>query len=192
MPREATHPHADDRQALLRVARGDREAIAELYDRHATLVYSVALRVTRDDALAQDVVQDVFVTAWRKAALYDHERAGVATWLATIARNRAVDRLRAEHRDRQQPGELPELESDDVPLDAALLDGERSTAVRQSLAAMPPRQREVLELMYFRGLSQSEVAERLGVPLGTVKSRAFHGLQRLRELLEEHGVVGAS
>lgn len=177
-----------DVELLSAVCHGDRAAAAELYDRHAGAVYSLALRITRSPAQAEDVVQDAFVTLWTKARQYDSERASVAGWLLAIARNGAIDRLRSNsHEDGPLPDELPDR-SEQGEVGDSLLASERAHGVRTALAKVPPRQREVIELMYFEGLAQHQIATKLGVPLGTVKSRAYHGLLRLRDLLAHEGV----
>lgn len=172
------------------IAAGDEQALADLYDRHGRFLYSLALRVLRDPALAEDVVHDVFLTIWTKPWLYEASRGVLAAWLAGIVRNRAIDRLRREKRSvTTDPVEFDFRSDDGQSPEADAIENERADGVRSALGSVPPRQREVLELMYFCGLSQSEAGERLGVPLGTIKSRAFHGLQRLRDLLGENGVV---
>jgi RNA polymerase sigma factor (sigma-70 family) len=180
MPRELEH--LSDEALVALVARSDDAALAELYDRFGRAAYGLALRVLRDPVLAQDAVQEAFLGAWRTAASFDARRAKATTWLLTIVHRRAVDLVRREERRRGAP-----LEDAPVPAgestDEEAWVREQRREVQAALAQLPADQREALELAYYGGLTQSEVAERLGVPLGTVKSRMFAGLSKLRDLL---------
>jgi RNA polymerase sigma-70 factor, ECF subfamily len=175
-----------DRELVRRMAAGDEAALGQLYDRYSTLVHSVALRVVGDADDAEEVVEASFWQAWRQASRYEETRGGISTWLVMIARSRAVDRLRALRRSREQAWEeLPEPAEtrDDGPtLDAAESD-ELRRMVAGAVATLPPEQRETVELAYFRGMSQTEIAEATGQPLGTVKTRARLALQKLRTAL---------
>ena len=178
---------ATDQELLALVARSDDLALAELYDRYGGVAYGLALRILRDDALAQDAVQDAFLAVWRSAAGFLPERAKASTWILTLVHRRAVDLVRREQRRRTEP-----LDPEQHPATSAS-DEEAAVrfyrrAVQEALEQLPPDQRQAIELAYYAGLSQSEVAERLGQPLGTIKSRTFAGLSRLRELLREAGV----
>ena len=166
------------------VARSDDDALAELYDRHGRVAYGLAHRVLRDATLAEDAVQDAFLGVWRTAARFVPERARASTWIMTIVHRRAVDLVRREERRRTEPVDLVDEPADETTDDLALLRLERER-VRTALAALPDAQREAIELAYYGGFTQSELAERLGEPLGTIKSRMFNGLGRLRTLLEE-------
>jgi RNA polymerase sigma-70 factor (ECF subfamily) len=178
---------ATDQELLALVARSDDLALAELYDRYGGVAYGLALRVLRDDGLAQDAVQDAFLAVWRSASGFLPERAKASTWILTLVHRRAVDLVRREQRRRTEPLEPeqhPATESSDE--EAAVRFYRR--AVQHALEQLPADQRQAIELAYYGGLSQSEVAERLGQPLGTIKSRTFAGLTRLRDLLREAGV----
>jgi RNA polymerase sigma-70 factor (ECF subfamily) len=182
------HAHLSDEALVALVARGDESALGELYDRVGRVAYGLALRVLRDDRLAEDAVQEGFLAVWRTAAAFRPERAKASTWILTLVHRRAVDLVRREERRRTEPlpddasGQpAPAVESTE---EAAWLRYERER-VQAALAALPDAQREAIELAYYGGYSQSELAERLGVPLGTIKSRMFSGLARLRELLDE-------
>jgi RNA polymerase sigma-70 factor (ECF subfamily) len=173
-----------DEEVLARVARADEDALAELYDRFGGVAYGLALRILRDPTLAQDAVQDAMLSAWRTAASFDPLRGKPSTWLLTLVHRRAVDLVRREDRRRAQPLDDAPIASGEATDETASVRQERR-AVQAALAQLPPEQREALELAYYGGLSQSELAERLGVPLGTVKSRTSAGLTRLRDLLGE-------
>jgi RNA polymerase sigma-70 factor (ECF subfamily) len=183
MPR--TLAHLSDEAVVALCARSDEVALAELYDRYGRVAYGLALRILRDEALAEDAVQEAFLAVWRGAARYIPERGKASTWILTVVHRRAVDLVRREQRRRTD--QLPETElgpATGSPSDEAMwlrLERER---VQAALAALPDRQREALELAYYGGFTQSELAERLGEPIGTIKSRMFTGLARLRELLE--------
>jgi RNA polymerase sigma-70 factor (ECF subfamily) len=175
-----------DRVAVARMARGDASAMADLYDRHARAIYSLALRMLADAAEAEDVVQDVFTQAWRQAGLYDPARAPVIGWLLVIARARTLDRLRARRSrvgltsDGPDPAELADVAPGQ---DVQAIAREQGSRVRAALAALTAAQREAIELAYYKGLSQSDIAARLEQPLGTIKTRIRSGLLRLREIL---------
>ena len=165
------------------VARSDEGALAELYDRFGRVAFGLARRILRDDALAEDAVQDGFLAAWRSAPRFVPERAKASTWLLTLVHRRAVDLVRREERRRTEPlDEAPAAApgTDDV----VWLTMERER-VQRALRALPDQQREALELAYYGGFTQSELADRLGQPIGTIKSRMFNGLGRLRELLAD-------
>jgi RNA polymerase sigma factor (sigma-70 family) len=177
--------HLSDEALVALVARGDDGALAALYDRFGRVAYGLALRVVRDRSLAEDAVQDAFLTVWRNADRFMPERAKASTWILTFVHRRAVDLVRREERRRTEP--LPEtpLESEAPATDEEAWLRLRRERVQKALRLLPDQQREALELAYFGGFTQSELAERLGEPLGTIKSRMFTGLARLRELLAD-------
>ena len=176
--------HLSDEALVALVARSDETALAELYDRVGGIAYGLAHRVLRDEALAEDAVQEAFLGLWRNAGSFVPERASASTWILTLVHRRAVDVVRREQRRRTEPLETAPEPTEGSAAEAAWirLDRER---VQQALAQLPDQQREAIELAYYGGYTQSELAERLGQPLGTIKSRMFAGLSRLRELLEE-------
>ena len=171
---------------MLLAARSEESALAELYDRYGRTAYGLALRILRDKDLAEDAVQEAFLGVWRTASRFVPEKAKASTWILTLAHRRAVDIVRREqHRRTETLDHVPEPAVEGVDEDAWLrLQRER---VQTTLRHPPDAQREALELAYYGGLSQSELAERLGQPLGTIKSRMFTGLSRMRELMEEPG-----
>jgi len=179
-----------DRDVLARVSNGELDALQDLYDRYRTMAYSIALRITADASLAEDVVQDAFLGAWRNAARYVEGRGSVKTWLLSIVHHRAIDAVRR----RRPTSELPEAEAPPPPAltlpdiwkeVAGNLDRE---AIAAALATLSDVQREAIELAYFGGLTQIEIADRTGAPLGTVKSRVRLGLLAMRaELTGEAG-----
>jgi RNA polymerase sigma-70 factor (ECF subfamily) len=188
--KKGTHPvphdfaHLSDEALVALVARGDDGAFAELYDRFDRLAYGLARRVLRDAALAEDAVQDAFLTVWRSASRFSSERAPAHVWIMTLVHRRAVDLVRHHERRRAEPLSQREEQGDDGADEAVWLRLQRDR-VRDALRQLPDQQREAIELAYFGGFTQSELAERLGQPLGTIKSRMFSGLVRLRELLDD-------
>ena len=186
-----------DAGLLRRMAAGDEAALGALYDRWSPLVHSVVLRIVGDRDDAEELVEETFWQAWRQAGRYDAVRGGVSAWLVVIARSRALDRVRLRGWQRASAAGT-EAEADTAPeaivdvagpLQSAEQD-ETRRIVRAAMDALPAEQRETLEMAYFRGMSQSEIASATGQPLGTVKTRARLALQKLREALavlrEEH------
>jgi RNA polymerase sigma-70 factor, ECF subfamily len=161
---------------LRRLADGDTEALGTFYDAYAGLVHGLALRILRDTTDAEDVVQEVFMQAWRQAARFDPARGTPEAWLCTIARTRALDRLRRRAARREDPG-------DSAPASTGPPRTEEAIAVRKALEGLSADQRRALELAYYEGLTQSEIARHLGEPLGTIKTRIRTAMIRLRETL---------
>jgi RNA polymerase sigma-70 factor (ECF subfamily) len=180
-----------DGAILARVAAGELDALEGLYERYRTMAYSIALRITAEPALAEDVVQEAFLGAWRNAARYVEGRGSVKTWLLSIVHHRAIDAIRR----RRPTSELPDPEAPTrAPAELTLPDiwgvvaeGLDRTAVLDALGTISIVQREAIELAYFGGLTQVEIADRLGLPLGTVKSRMRLGLLGLRRVLTGAG-----
>src|SRR5271166_6117156 len=168
---------ADEMRLIARLRAGDQQAMSEIYDRYSKVVYSVALRVLQDAAAAEDVLQDVFLQLWRKPDAFDASRGSLAAWLAVISRHRAIDRLRKRR---------PEVDIADCVIAGGpdlSSEAERGLIVekvRSVLEEMSPDQRKALELAYFQGLTHTEIAEKTGEPLGTIKTRIRTGLQQLR------------
>jgi RNA polymerase sigma-70 factor (ECF subfamily) len=179
-----------DRDLLARIANGQLDALEGLYERYRTMAYSIALRITGEQTLAEDVVQEAFLGAWRNAARYIEGRGSVKTWLLSIVHHRAIDAIRrrrptTEFPESDAPGGVPEpLTMPDVWGQVA--EGLDRIAILDALAAISSVQREAIELAYFSGLTQVEISDRLGVPLGTVKSRMRLGLLALRR-----GLIGS-
>jgi RNA polymerase sigma-70 factor (ECF subfamily) len=181
----ADYADLPDEQLMARVAMRDVRAFEVIYDRHGTLVYSTALRVVRDAQLAEDIAQEVFLRVWRRPNQYVPQRGRFVTWLLTLARNRAIDEIRARGRRRlrETAGEeleraLPADEGQDLALRAQLADERQK--VRRALASLPPEQRRVIEMAYYGSYALREIAVALSQPLGTVKTRIRRGMQRLR------------
>jgi RNA polymerase sigma factor (sigma-70 family) len=179
--------HLSDEALVALVARSDDDALAALYARYGRVAYGLALRILRDTGLAQDAVQEAFLQLWRQAASFDPTRAKPSTWLLTLVHRRSVDLVRREERRRVEPLDDVPPEGGEATEDEAAL-RERRQIVQHALRRLPTEQREALELAYYGGYTQTQLAERLGVPLGTIKSRMFGGLTKLRELLAQAGL----
>ena len=185
---------AADVAALARMARGDESGLAALYDRHATPVYSLALRIVRRPEDAEDVTQQVFTQAWRTSARFDASRGVVAAWLLMMARSRAIDCLRRRNpaRDGISDDErLAAIPDPEPSVEYVVATREQVELVQVAIDALPPEQRVAVELAYYDGLTQSEIAERTSTPLGTVKTRVRSALQTLRSAVAvARGTVG--
>ncbi len=177
---------SDDLELMQRIARHEQSALSELYQRYGNLIYSIALRVLQNGPLAEEVTQDTFLEVWKNPDRWDPARGKLTSWMLTITRYTAIDRLRKEQR-------LPDLTSTpleeihhltastDQPDDPAWLD---SQIIQEAMAQLPPEQAQVIELAFFQGMSHSEMAEALHLPLGTIKTRVRLGLQKLKALWE--------
>lgn len=179
--------NAEDVALIRRMCDADETALGALYDRWVRSLYSLVFHLLKDADEAEDVVEETFWQAWRKASSYEPSRGAVSTWLLTIGRRRALDRLRARGRRREesmtQLGGLADVASPSPDPSQATEGSERRAHVQAALRGLPDEQREVLELGYFQGLSQTEIAEMTGQPLGTVKTRMRLAMQKLREPL---------
>ncbi len=169
---------------MTRVAHGDTEAFSDLYDQTSSMIYGLALRVVRSEALAEEVTQEVYLQVWRQASGFDAQRGSVKSWMATMAHRRAVDVVRRSQSARDREFKVPA----DGPVadvaEMAILGDERDR-VRAALSSLTDLQFQVIEMAYFGGLTYREVAERLDTPLATVKTRIRDGLTRLRSALGE-------
>jgi RNA polymerase sigma-70 factor (ECF subfamily) len=171
-------------ELIRKSAEGDRDAFARLYDRFSTLVFTLAVRMLNGRADAEDLVQEVFLQVWRQTANYAEERGTPEAWILNIARSRAIDKIRSMRRTDKTlvlTGDPAEAESK-APVETSAAESETRIMMNSALARLPESQRRVLELAYFDGLTQMEIAARLSEPLGTVKTRIRAGLQRLREI----------
>ena len=200
MPTQPAGALSPDSTLVSRAAGGDERALGELYDRYGAMAYSLACAVVGEHADAEEVVAEAFAQVWRSATGFDPARGSVAAWIATICRTRALDLVRSRKRRARVVEEAavvsdegeslvfaPSIESTDRSAELT----ETSAIVRKSLADLPPEQRRVIELAYFGGLSQSEIAEQLSQPLGTVKTRMRSGMEKLRQALRPLMEAGA-
>ena len=189
-----TAPEPDDRTVeldlLARITKRERAAFEQLYTRYSNILYATAMKFLKEDADAQDVVQDVFIQIWDKAKLYDPAKGKPLTWALTMTRNRSIDRIRAiQRRTRLRDDFEKETVADESAGIREALSGvdasEKTQILRDAVARLSPEQRKVIDLAFFGGLTQSEIADRLGESLGTVKARARRGLMKLKEHLGE-------
>jgi RNA polymerase sigma-70 factor (ECF subfamily) len=179
-----TRDYLSDEGLAALLARGDEQALALLYDRYGRVAYSLARRIVRDGALAEDVVQEAFMTLWRGSRDYRPERASVKAYLLMIVHRRAVDIVRREERRRTEALDTDTRTEDVDTTSDEVWAGLEAGRVREALAQLTDEQRELVVLAYFEGFTQAELASRLGLPLGTVKSRTFAGMEKLRSILE--------
>ena len=190
---QAEQAQISDIDLLHAVARRDELALAALYDRYRVILFGLLVRILNSREEAEDVLQEVFLQVWRRAADFDEQRGRPFTWLVTVARSRAIDRLRVLA-SRQRLADSAAQDATDEVSDAVAdtLHAEQREIVGRALAILPEEQRRTLKLAYFEGLTQSEIAAQLGTPLGTVKTRMRAGMMKLRELLGEQmrGLVG--
>jgi RNA polymerase sigma-70 factor (ECF subfamily) len=178
----------DDEQLIEKVAQGDRSAFIAIYDRFSTPLYSLAIKMLANETEAEDLLQEVFLSVWNKAATFHADRGSAFSWVVAQLRNRAIDRIRSRHR----RGELLEANAPDLePSGSATASSadnceasERAREVRSALGQLSEEQRQVLRLAYFEGLTQVEIAQKLEEPLGTIKARAQRGMARMRTILK--------
>jgi RNA polymerase sigma-70 factor (ECF subfamily) len=178
----AIHAAGGDGDLLLRLQKRDPQALAELYDRYGRLAYSLILRVVHDSGIAEDLVQETFMRVWNRVHGFDGERGSLGPWLLAVARNRAIDYLRSAQA-RHSPAELGQMDHPALysEMEGDLLNRDSTRRIQSAMQKLPAQQREVIELAYFEGLSQTEMAERIGQPLGTVKTWVRSALRSLRE-----------
>ncbi len=187
------HAALSDELLIKRIAAGDELCLATLHDRYRLFAYALAVRVLGDGGRAEDVVQDAFLTVWRRAGTYAADRGSVRTWLATIVRNRAIDLVRSRREriarpDRDDAERLAAMADTDPMVVEAVVTAMDRDLVRAAVDGLPDDQRHAIGLAFFRGLSHSEISAQTGLPLGTVKSRIRLGIQRLRASLTGAGL----
>ena len=189
LPLNTVQAQAQEPDLLLliqQVAEGDQSAFTAFYEATKKIVFGLVVRVVTDRAVAEEVLLDVYTQAWRQARTYDIERGSPVAWLTTIARSRAIDRLRSgryEQQNREPIENAGELRTSSLNPEESSVISERQAMVRDALDSLSPEQREVLELAYYSGLSHTEIAARLGHPLGTVKTRTRLAMMKLRDML---------
>ena len=179
---------ADDSELVAALKNRDPHAMAKLYDRYGRLAYSIIMRMVRNEAAAEDLVQETFIRIWNRIQAFDQDKGALGPWVLTVARNRAIDYLRsAEGRRMETALEMETLEQPAMfaSLETGILNADRARLLRQAFDKLTPNQREVIELAYWEGLSQTEMSERLKQPLGTVKTWVRTALRTLREELGE-------
>ncbi len=172
-----------DTELVKRLQSRDPQALAEIYDRYGRIAYSLILRVVRDGGIAEDLVQETFLRVWNRAQGFDAERGALGPWLLSIARNRAIDYLRSASGRERNAVEWEEIDHPSlyIHMERDILASDNARVLRAALLKLAPRQREVIELAYFEGLTQTEMAERMGQPLGTVKTWVRSALKTLRD-----------
>ncbi len=177
-----------DSELLGKIKQQDAEAFSTLYDRYASRLYGLALKILTNPSLAEDVIQEVFLTVWEKAEQFERMRGGALAWLMALCRNRSIDKLRAQERSRKKitpmPDDLEKLPSLDGEMIFAKIGVEEGVrAITQAMQQVPDDQRQLIEMAYFREMSQSEIARETQLPLGTVKTRIRSGMKKVRELM---------
>lgn len=178
----------DDRELAERLQRRDQQAMADLYDRYGRIAFALIYRIVRDTGIAEDLTQETFIRVWNRVAAFDREKGALGAWVLTVARNRAIDYVRSVHgRMRENAFELDAHENPGlfITIEANILNSDRARRLRQAFEKLNQNQRTVIELAYYEGLSQTEMAERMQQPLGTVKTWCRTALLRLREELGE-------
>jgi RNA polymerase sigma-70 factor, ECF subfamily len=181
----AIHATEGGAELVLRLQRRDPQALGELYDRYGRIVFSVILRVVRDGAIAEDLLQETFLRVWNRVQGFDAEKGAIAPWLLAVARNRAIDYLRSVAGRERNALEFEETDHPAlfVDMEQEILTSDKARVIKGALEKLNANQRQVIELAYFEGLSQTEMAERMGQPLGTVKTWVRTALKNLRDEL---------
>lgn len=188
--RSSEHARLADEDLMALVREGDSAAFEVIYDRHGGVAYSLAYRMCGRKQAAEDVVQEAFLSAWRRSASYDFTRGSLRTWLLGIVHHRAVDALRRTGNDARRRVDIPVEEMDfdaEISVDAEVIERDRAVMIRDAMSELPPEQSKVIELAYFGGFTHTEIADMLGVPIGTVKGRMRLGLTKLRSRFEPLG-----
>ena len=181
----AVHAGRGDAELVERLQKRDPQALAELYDRYGRLAYSLILRIVRDTGVAEDLVQETFLRVWNRVVAFDAEKGSIGPWLLAVARNRAIDYLRSAGGRERNSVEFEEIDHPSlyVSMEQDILTSDKTRRIRSAMGKLSANQREVIELAYFEGLSQTEMAERMGQPLGTVKTWVRTALKCLRDEL---------
>lgn len=181
----AVYAGSEEKDLIARLQRRDPQALAELYDRYGKLAYSLVLRVVRDQAIAEDLVQETFLRVWNRVHSINADKGSIGPWLLAIARNRSIDYLRSSAGRERNAVELDETDHASLycEMEAGILLSDQARRVKVAMDKLPPNYRTVMELAYFEGLSQSEMAARMGHPLGTIKTWVRAALQSLRDEL---------
>ena len=185
---QSAEPSRGEAVLMERIAAGDTEALGALYDQYAPLLFALARRILHDPQASEEVLQEVLLQVWNQAQRYDTSRSSVSTWLVLLTRSRAIDRLRSrQSRERTRnalEAESPSAHTSSTALTNVLME-QRRQRLRRELDLLPPEQRQVLELAFYQGLSQTEIASNVGIPLGTVKTRTLLAMKKLRKALAE-------
>jgi RNA polymerase sigma-70 factor (ECF subfamily) len=181
----AVHSSEDDTRLVQRMQQRDPRALAELYDRYGRVVYALILRVVRDVGIAEDLVQEAFLRVWNRVSGFDAQKGSIGPWLLAVARNRAIDYLRSAAGRERNSVEYDEIEHPSLfcDMEMDILSSDKARVVKSAIEKLSPNYRQVIELAYFEGLSQTEMAERMGQPLGTVKTWVRTALKNLRDQL---------
>lgn len=182
----------DERELMKRIKARDAEALEQLYDAYSSLLYGLVIPIVKKKEEAEDLLQEVFLRIWEKAYTFDETRGNVYSWIVTLARNKAIDRIRSKGYKTQQKATASTDEPDFTlegdrydPLETTI-HSDRAELVKTALEQIPKKQRQVIEIAYYKGMTQSEIAEHLDLPLGTVKTRTRQGLIKLKDILEDH------
>ena len=187
-PAPASLKSLDDKELVRRIVDRDADAIAELFDRYSGMLTALSLRILNDPADTEEILQETFLQVWNQAGRYDPKRSSVSTWLVLIARSRSIDRLRSRQV-KQRTATAAQQENPDIHTSPKgvgnVLMKERRRRLQEEMAKLPAEQRQVLELAFYGGMTQSEIAERTSIPLGTVKTRTLLAMKKLRKALRE-------
>ncbi len=194
LPEVSIRPEATDSELMQAISFGSERALEMLHERYHRLAFSLAYRILQDAATAEDIVQEAFLSLWRKASSYQSQHGSVSTWLQSIVHHRAIDHVRSSaYRNEQWATLQTEHEQDTASSEPDALEyawqNEQQRLIRVALAQMPPEQRQVIELAYFGGYTHVEIAEKCHIPLGTVKGRMRLGLQKMKVFLQERGLA---